>query len=57
MWEKTGYLNDELLHQSIKLHQFYYLGGKGTGKTAIISQFLYDEHKTDYKETLEEMYR
>ena len=32
-------------------------GGKNTGKTAIISQFLYDEHKTDYKETLEEMYR
>ena len=33
------------------------VGGKKTGKTAIISQFLYDEHKSDYKETLEEMYR
>jgi hypothetical protein len=33
------------------------LGGKGTGKTAIISQFLYDQYNTAYKETIEEMYR
>jgi len=39
------------------VYKLVLLGGKGTGKTAIISQFLYDEHKTDYKETLEEMYR
>ncbi len=32
-------------------------GGKGTGKTAIISQFLYDQYNTAYKETVEEMYR
>jgi hypothetical protein len=33
------------------------VGGKGTGKTAIISQFLYDQYNTAYKETVEEMYR
>ncbi len=33
------------------------IGGKGTGKTAIISQFLYDQYNTAYKETVEEMYR
>lgn len=33
------------------------LGGQRTGKTAIISQFLYDQYNTAYKETVEEMYR
>jgi len=33
------------------------LGGKKTGKTAIISQFLYDEYPPSYRETIEEMYR
>ena len=32
------------------------LGSSGTGKTAIISQFLYDTFVTEYKETVEEMY-
>jgi len=33
------------------------LGGPRTGKTAIISQFLYDEYPSDHRETIEEMYR
>ena len=33
------------------------VGGQKTGKTAIISQFLYDEYPTEHKETIEEMYR
>ena len=35
----------------------FFEGGKKTGKTAIISQFLYDKHPPSYKETIEEMYR
>ncbi|CAG5126645.1 unnamed protein product, partial [Candidula unifasciata] len=33
------------------------MGAAGVGKTAIISQFLYDQFVSEYKETIEELHR
>ncbi|RUS78063.1 hypothetical protein EGW08_014175 [Elysia chlorotica] len=33
------------------------MGGAAVGKTAIISQFLYDQFVSEYKETIEELHR